>query len=79
VWAAAPAASNLTHAIEALRLADERFYRVRVEVRGDVVYLAGTVNSWEHLFELARSVSRLPGVRQVRFGEVRAETPSNAR
>jgi hypothetical protein len=82
-WAAPSAlphaASSLTHAIEALRLADERFYRVRVEVRGDAVYLAGTVSSWEHLFELARSVSRLPGVKQVRFGNVRTEFPSNAR
>ena len=43
-----------------------------MEVRGDTVYLRGTVYRWEHLFELARSASRLPGVRQVLFDEMRA-------
>jgi hypothetical protein len=66
--------SGLAQTIEVLRLADERFRAVHVDVRGDTVYLGGTVYRWEHLFELARSVSRLPGVRGVRFGEVRAES-----
>src|SRR5262249_29283449 len=60
-------ATRLAQAIEALRLADDRFRAVRAEVRGDAVYLRGTVYRWEHLFELARSVSRLPGVRRVLF------------
>jgi hypothetical protein len=70
-------ASNLGQAIEALRITDERFYQVRVEIRGETVYLSGTVYSWEHLFELARSISRLAGVRQVLFGDVRAESSSS--
>jgi len=66
-------ASGLAQAVEALRRADDRFRGVRVEVRADTVYLRGTVYRWEHLFELARSTSRLPGVRHVRFDEMRAE------
>jgi hypothetical protein len=66
--------SRLAQTIEALRLADKRFRGVVVDVRGDIVYLRGTVYRWEHLFELARSVSRLPGVRRVLFEEVRAES-----
>jgi hypothetical protein len=72
-------ASSLSQAIEALRLADDRFHKVRVEVRGDAVYLGGTIYCWDHLFELARAVSRLPGVRQVQFEDVRAEFASTAR
>ena len=67
--------SSLLERIEALRLADDRFRGIRVEVRGDAVYLRGTVYSWDQLFELARSISQLPGVRRVLFEEVRAESP----
>jgi hypothetical protein len=66
-------ASGLAQAIEALRRADDRFRGVRVEVREDTVHLRGTVYRWEHLFELARSIARLPGVRHVLFDEIRAE------
>lgn len=71
--------SNLAQAVEAVRLADDRFRGVRTEVRGDAVYLGGTVYRWEHLFELARSVSRLSGVRRVLFEDVRAESPVSDR
>jgi hypothetical protein len=66
---------SLFQAIETVRLADRRFRGIRVEVRGDAVFLRGTVYRWEHLYELARSVSRLPGVRRVFFEEVQAESP----
>jgi len=67
--------SSLVQGIEALRLADDRFRGIHVDVRGDAVYLRGMVYRWEHLFELARLVSRLPGVRRVLFEDVRAESP----
>ncbi len=66
--------SGLSQVIEALRLEDDRFRGVRVEVRSETVTLHGTVACWEHLFELAGSIARVPGVRQVRFGYVRAES-----
>jgi hypothetical protein len=67
--------ASLLSRIEAVRLADDRFRGLRAEVRGDAVYLRGTVYSWDHLFELARSLSQLPGVRRVLFEEVRVESP----
>jgi BON domain len=67
--------SSLVQATEALRLADQRFWGIRAEVRGDTVYLRGVVYCWEHLFELARAVARLRGVKDVRFDEVQAESP----
>lgn len=67
--------SILIERIEELRMGDDRFRSVRAEVRGDLVYLDGTVYCWDHLFDLARSISRLPGVRRVLFKEVRAESP----
>jgi hypothetical protein len=72
-------ASLLVKRIEALRLADDRFRGIRAEVRGDVVCLRGMVYSWDHLYELARSLSGLPGVRRVLFEEVRAESPGENR
>jgi osmotically-inducible protein OsmY len=66
---------RLVRRIEALRLADDRFYRLRAQVRGDVVYLRGTVYCWDQLFELAESIARLPGVRRVLFEDVQAESP----
>jgi hypothetical protein len=66
---------SLVQAIEALRLGDERFWGIRAEVRRDGVYLRGVVYRWEHLFELARAIARLPGVKQVLFKDVRAESP----
>ncbi|HLJ96230.1 MAG TPA: hypothetical protein VKU02_23855 [Gemmataceae bacterium] len=72
--AVAQAPSGLSQAIEALRLEDDRFRGVRVEVLGETVTVHGTVACWEHLFELASSIARVPGVRQVRFGYVRAES-----
>jgi hypothetical protein len=73
--AAPAAASSLAQAVEALRLADDRFRLVRAEVQGDTVYLRGTVYRWDHLFELARSISHLPGVRRVLFEGVRECSP----
>jgi hypothetical protein len=64
----------LVKRIEALRLGDDRFLGVEALVQGDVVYLRGTVYSWDHLFELARSIAQLPGIRRVLFEEVRAES-----
>jgi hypothetical protein len=56
---------ELLKAVEQVRLADERFRRVRVEVREGVVVLAGSVHRAEHLIELAQSLSRVPGVRSI--------------
>jgi osmotically-inducible protein OsmY len=64
---------NLTRAIDALRRGDERFRRVRSEVRDGVVHLGGTVYRWEDLFEMARAVARLPGVQRVILEDVRTE------
>lgn len=73
--AKSPAGSSLVERIEALRLDDSRFRRVRVEVSGDTVSLHGTVDRWDHVFELARSIARLPGVRRVLFDKVQEAPP----
>jgi osmotically-inducible protein OsmY len=61
---------DLAHAIDALRRTpngdyDERYRQLQVQVRGDVVYLRGSVRQWEDALGLARAISRLPGVEQV--------------
>ncbi len=65
--------TGLTQAVESLRLSDERFRGIRPEVIDGIVYLRGTVYRMDHLFELARSVSRLPGVRRVVLDDVHEE------
>jgi osmotically-inducible protein OsmY len=67
------AAADLTKAVGSLRLADQRFRRIRARVEGDKVYLAGNVNRWDHLHELARSIARLPQVKEVVFEDVQAD------
>jgi osmotically-inducible protein OsmY len=67
--------ARLTKAVDAERLKDERFYQVRPEVRGGVVYLRGTVYRAEHIYELARSVSRLPGVERVVLENIQTNVP----
>jgi hypothetical protein len=39
-----------------------------------VVYLRGNAFLWEHVYELARSISRLPGVERVVLEKVHAES-----
>jgi hypothetical protein len=66
------APADLTQTIDTLRRADARFDRIQTEVRNGVVYLRGSISRWEDLFDLARSVSRLPGVKRVILEEVAA-------
>jgi hypothetical protein len=57
--------AGLAEAIETLRLQDDRFRRIKPELRGQVVHLRGTVARWDHLYDLARMVARLRGVERV--------------
>jgi hypothetical protein len=63
----------LGEAIEALRLADIRFSRVQLEVRGNLIYLRGTVSHWEHIHEFARAIARIPNVKDIVFEDVRVD------
>src|SRR5207302_9161168 len=57
-----PAIGN---AVQGLILADERFRRVRYEVKQGKVYLSGVVARWGDLHELSLAVTRIPGVESV--------------
>jgi osmotically-inducible protein OsmY len=80
VPASAPAPSpetktpDLGKTVEALRLNDARYRRVQPEVRDGVVYLRGTVLRWEHLYDLAKAVSTLPGVQRVVLQDVHSDS-----
>jgi osmotically-inducible protein OsmY len=63
--APAQTAGSLLQAVESLRRKDDRFEQIRPEVKGGVVYLRGAVKHSEHLYELARAISVLPGVERV--------------
>jgi osmotically-inducible protein OsmY len=67
---------DLIRAVESLRLGDQRFRRIHAEVKSGTVYLSGTVCQLEHVSELARSLSRLPGIKGVVVGQVQAEVPN---
>jgi osmotically-inducible protein OsmY len=66
--------AQLEQAVDALRLKDTRFRGLQADVIDGTVYLRGTVFRMEHVFDLARSLSRLPGVQGVMLDEVRAES-----
>jgi hypothetical protein len=56
---------DLATLIERLRFAEERYHDLRVEVSAGRVTLSGRVANAEHLMELGRALSQLPGVRNV--------------
>jgi len=65
-----PAIGN---AVQGLILADERFRRVRYEVKRGKVYLSGVVVRWSDLHELSLALTRIPGVESVVLRDVRTE------
>jgi hypothetical protein len=71
--AAPTTAESLPQAVAGLCHKEERFRRVRPEVRGGVVYLHGRVPRWEDLQDLARALARLPGVERVVLEDVAAD------
>jgi hypothetical protein len=60
-----PDRADLLAAVGALCRKEERFARVRPEVRGGAVYLGGTVATWQDVQDLTSRVRRLPGVTAV--------------
>jgi osmotically-inducible protein OsmY len=60
-----PEESDLPSAVEALRRKEERYRRLKVEVRGKTVYLSGTAPRWADVADLTNAVRRLPGVERV--------------
>ena len=61
-------------AVEALRLSDARYHRLQPEVRGAVIYLRGNVFRWEHVYEYAAAISKLPGVERVVLEKIHADS-----
>jgi hypothetical protein len=66
---------SLDQAILVIRQGNPRFAGVRHELRSRVVSLSGTVATWDDVMDLARAISRLPGVERVVVAEVRT-TPA---
>ncbi len=66
---------TLVEEVERLRQQDARFGAIKAEIQGRTIYLRGDAGHRQDLQELARRVSRLPGVEQVIVREVRGEEP----
>jgi osmotically-inducible protein OsmY len=64
---------DLVSAVEALRRKDNRFRRLKVEVRHKRVFLSGTVSRWDDVNDLANAVRRLPGVEAVVVDNVQVD------
>jgi len=62
-------------AIARLIAADVRFAGIRCEENQGVVTLSGSVARMDHALDLARQISRLPGIREVVVERVRATSP----
>jgi osmotically-inducible protein OsmY len=73
-----PAADDLATAAEALRQKDERFRRLKVEVRQKTVYVRGFVTRWADVNEFTQAVRRLPGVAGVMMDDVQVD-PTGSR
>lgn len=68
-----PEAPDLASAVEALRRKEERFRRLKVEVRDKSVFLSGTVSRWADATDLTNAVRRLPGVERVIQDEIKVD------
>jgi BON domain len=73
VSTSSPLAANLIQEqIERLRRSDARFAGLRVDLKEGIVSLSGVASHWEHVYDLARSIARLPGVQRVILKDVQA-------
>jgi osmotically-inducible protein OsmY len=63
----------VSNAVQSLILGEERYRRVRYEVKEGKVFLGGVVYRWSDLRELSMAVTHIPGVSGVVLREVRAE------
>jgi hypothetical protein len=63
-------------AAEKLRSGQERFRRVRVEVRGDRVLLSGSVARLQDVYDLSQAISNLAGVAGVTVRAIRVDPPA---
>jgi osmotically-inducible protein OsmY len=63
-------AGGLAQAVERLRQGKARLRGVRAEINGGVVRLRGQVSAWPDLYDLAKAIARLAGVRQVVIDDV---------
>jgi osmotically-inducible protein OsmY len=65
--------TDLPSAVEALRRKEERFRRLKAEVRQKTVYLSGSVSRWDDANDLAGAVRRLAGVEAVILDNIRVD------
>lgn len=66
---------DVPKALDALLKTDQRWLRLRPEVKGRVVHLRGVVPGWDDLQRAAKSISNLPGVERVVLEDVRIALP----
>jgi hypothetical protein len=65
-----PAAGGVEPAVRRLIQGDERYRRLRVQVRDGNVHLGGAVYRWEDVHELSRALGRIPGVNRIILHEI---------
>ena len=65
-----PSNSSIASAVQSLLQADERYRRVRFELKEGKVYFSGAVVRWSDLEQLARAVTHIPGVVGVVLADV---------
>jgi hypothetical protein len=68
--AADPRPADEPDALERVRRSEPRFKDVRLEAKGGLVKIAGTVPKMKDAWDLAEKLNALPGVRQVILGNV---------
>jgi osmotically-inducible protein OsmY len=70
-----PDAAAVSSAVQSVIEGEERFRRLRFEVKQGKVYLSGSVSRWADFEDLARAVMRIPGVERVVLRGVKTDPP----
>jgi hypothetical protein len=72
---AMPKSPPMGAAVQNLILGEDRFRKMRYELKENKVYLSGAVRRWADLEDLAKAVMRIPGVEGVVLSSVKTDSP----
>jgi BON domain len=60
----------LSLAVESIVLREERYRRLRWEIKDGKVYIGGEVSAWQDLRELAKALRQIPGITEIELRDL---------
>jgi BON domain len=70
-----PDAAAISNAVQDLIQSQDRFRRLRFEMKQGKVYLSGMVGRWSDLQDLAQAIAYIPGIEGVILSDIKTDPP----